>query len=145
MIEYIHTHQSGFWIAAGFIMLAAEVLVFGFTTIVLLFAADRFSALKLTFTEIAGRVSARLIDHVGQRVCTVLGQRLTGQRMAHQCAVEFLHGSFEAFRINGFWTFSAGRINHDDFHSLRAHDGTQTASTAMPSLCISKHISVRKS
>ena len=38
MIEYIQTHQSGFWIAAGFAMLAAEVLLFGFTTIILLFA-----------------------------------------------------------------------------------------------------------
>jgi len=38
MIEYIQNNQSGFWIAAGFIMLAAEVLLFGFTTIVLLFA-----------------------------------------------------------------------------------------------------------
>jgi membrane protein implicated in regulation of membrane protease activity len=38
MIEYIDAHQSGFWIAAGFLMLAAEVLLFGFTTIVLLFA-----------------------------------------------------------------------------------------------------------
>lgn len=37
MIEYINTHQSGFWIAAGFAMLAAEVLLFGFTTIILLF------------------------------------------------------------------------------------------------------------
>lgn len=38
MIEYIQIHQSGFWIAAGFAMLAAEVLLFGFTTIILLFA-----------------------------------------------------------------------------------------------------------
>lgn len=38
MIEYIQTHQSGFWIAIGFMMLAAEVLLFGFTTIILLFA-----------------------------------------------------------------------------------------------------------
>jgi inner membrane protein len=38
MIEYIDAHQSGFWIAAGFLMLAAEVLLFGFTTIILLFA-----------------------------------------------------------------------------------------------------------
>ena len=38
MIEYIHTHQSGFWIALGFLLLASEVLVFGFTTIILLFA-----------------------------------------------------------------------------------------------------------
>lgn len=38
MIEYIQTHMSGFWIAAGFLMLAAEVLLFGFTTIILLFA-----------------------------------------------------------------------------------------------------------
>ena len=38
MSEYIQTHQSGFWIAAGFAMLAAEVLLFGFTTIILLFA-----------------------------------------------------------------------------------------------------------
>ena len=38
MIEYIDTHQSGFWIAIGFALLAAEVLLFGFTTIILLFA-----------------------------------------------------------------------------------------------------------
>lgn len=33
MIEYFHAHQSGFWMALGFIMLALEVLLFGFTTI----------------------------------------------------------------------------------------------------------------
>lgn len=38
MIEYIQSHQSGFWITAGFILLAAEALVFGFATIILLFA-----------------------------------------------------------------------------------------------------------
>ncbi len=38
MIEYIQAHQSGFWIALGFLMLATEVLVFGFTTIIFLFA-----------------------------------------------------------------------------------------------------------
>jgi inner membrane protein len=38
MIEYINTHQSGFWIATGFVLLAAEVLVFGFATIVFMFA-----------------------------------------------------------------------------------------------------------
>jgi inner membrane protein len=38
MIEYINAHQSGFWIATGFVLLAAEVLLFGFTTIVFLFA-----------------------------------------------------------------------------------------------------------
>ncbi|MDH5611680.1 MAG: NfeD family protein [Gammaproteobacteria bacterium] len=38
MIEYIQTHQSGFWIALGFLLLATEVLVFGFTTIIFLFA-----------------------------------------------------------------------------------------------------------
>ena len=38
MIEYIQTHQSGFWIAIGFLLLASEVLVFGFTTIIFLFA-----------------------------------------------------------------------------------------------------------
>lgn len=38
MIDYIDMHQSGFWIAAGFALLAAEVLLFGFTTIVFLFA-----------------------------------------------------------------------------------------------------------
>jgi hypothetical protein len=38
MIEYINAHQSGFWIATGFALLAAEVLLFGFTTIVFLFA-----------------------------------------------------------------------------------------------------------
>lgn len=38
MIEYIQSHQAGFWIALGFILLGIEVLVFGFTTIVFLFA-----------------------------------------------------------------------------------------------------------
>lgn len=38
MLEYIHDHQAGFWIALGFILLALEVLVFGFATIVMLFA-----------------------------------------------------------------------------------------------------------
>lgn len=38
MIDYINTHMSGFWITLGFILLAAEVLLFGFTTIVFLFA-----------------------------------------------------------------------------------------------------------
>ena len=38
MIEYIQTHQSGFWIAVGFLLLASEVLLFGFTTIIFLFA-----------------------------------------------------------------------------------------------------------
>lgn len=38
MIEYIQSHQPGFWIAVGFAMLAVEVLMFGFSTIVLLFA-----------------------------------------------------------------------------------------------------------
>ena len=38
MIEYIQSHQSGFWIALGFLLLASEVLVFGFSTIIFLFA-----------------------------------------------------------------------------------------------------------
>lgn len=38
MLEYINNHLSGFWIAVGFALLAAEVLLFGFTTIILLFA-----------------------------------------------------------------------------------------------------------
>lgn len=38
MIDYIHNHQAGFWIALGFILLAVEVMVFGFTTIVMFFA-----------------------------------------------------------------------------------------------------------
>ena len=38
MIEYIQTHQSGFWIATGFTLLAVEALVFGFSTIIFLFA-----------------------------------------------------------------------------------------------------------
>ena len=38
MIEYINNHISGFWIALGFALMAAEVLLFGFTTIILLFA-----------------------------------------------------------------------------------------------------------
>lgn len=38
MIEYINAHMSGFWVTLGFALLAAEVLVFGFTTIIFLFA-----------------------------------------------------------------------------------------------------------
>ena len=38
MVEYINNHMSGFWIALGFALLAAEVLLFGFTTIIFLFA-----------------------------------------------------------------------------------------------------------
>ena len=38
MIEYIQAHQSGFWIALGFLLLASEALIFGFSTIILLFA-----------------------------------------------------------------------------------------------------------
>ncbi len=37
MIEYINNHLSGFWIAVGFLLLALEALVFGFSTIVFLF------------------------------------------------------------------------------------------------------------
>ena len=38
MVDYINGHMSGFWIALGFVLLAAEVLLFGFTTIIFLFA-----------------------------------------------------------------------------------------------------------
>ncbi len=38
MVEYINENMSGFWIALGFALLAAEVLLFGFTTIIFLFA-----------------------------------------------------------------------------------------------------------
>ncbi len=38
MMEYINSNMSGFWITLGFAMLAAEVLLFGFTTIIFLFA-----------------------------------------------------------------------------------------------------------
>ncbi len=38
MAEYISQHQPGFWIALGFALLAAEILLFGFTTIIFLFA-----------------------------------------------------------------------------------------------------------
>ena len=38
MIEYIQSHQSGFWIASGFLLLVIEALLFGFSTIILLFA-----------------------------------------------------------------------------------------------------------
>ncbi|MDJ0832768.1 MAG: NfeD family protein [Gammaproteobacteria bacterium] len=38
MIEYINNNLAGFWIFLGFGLLIAEVLVFGFGTIVLLFA-----------------------------------------------------------------------------------------------------------
>ena len=38
MVEYINNNMSGFWIALGFALLAAEVLLFGFSTIIFLFA-----------------------------------------------------------------------------------------------------------
>ena len=38
MLEYINNNLSGFWIALGFALLAAEVLLFGFSTIIFLFA-----------------------------------------------------------------------------------------------------------
>ena len=38
MFEYIDGHQAGFWIALGFLLLGLEILVFGFTTIVMFFA-----------------------------------------------------------------------------------------------------------
>ena len=38
MIEYINSHMPGFWITLGFALLAAEVLLFGLTTIILIFA-----------------------------------------------------------------------------------------------------------
>ena len=38
MMDYINSHLAGFWILFGFVLLAAEVLLFGFTTIIFLFA-----------------------------------------------------------------------------------------------------------
>lgn len=38
MLEYINEHQAGFWIALGFLLLGLEIVIFGFTTIVLFFA-----------------------------------------------------------------------------------------------------------
>jgi len=38
MVDYINNHLPGFWIALGFALLAAEILLFGFTTIIFLFA-----------------------------------------------------------------------------------------------------------
>jgi membrane protein implicated in regulation of membrane protease activity len=38
IVDYIQAHQSSFWVALGFLLLATEVLVFGFTTIIFLFA-----------------------------------------------------------------------------------------------------------
>ena len=38
MLEYINNNLSGFWIATGFFLLAIEVLLFGFSTIIFLFA-----------------------------------------------------------------------------------------------------------
>ncbi len=38
MMEYLSENMSGFWIAIGFAMMAAEVMLFGFTTIIFLFA-----------------------------------------------------------------------------------------------------------
>ena len=38
MLDYINNNLSGFWVALGFGLLAAEVLLFGFSTIIFLFA-----------------------------------------------------------------------------------------------------------
>ncbi len=38
LIEYINNNISGFWIAIGFLFLALEALLFGFSTIIFLFA-----------------------------------------------------------------------------------------------------------
>jgi len=38
MLDYINGHMSAFWVALGFALLAAEVLLFGFTTIIFFFA-----------------------------------------------------------------------------------------------------------
>ena len=38
MVDYINAHMPEFWVALGFALLAAEVLIFGFTTLILLFA-----------------------------------------------------------------------------------------------------------
>ena len=38
MMEYIYNHLPGFWVTFGFTLLAIEVLLFGFTTIIFLFA-----------------------------------------------------------------------------------------------------------
>jgi len=38
MTDYINLHQSGFWVALGFLLLAVEILITGFGTIVFFFA-----------------------------------------------------------------------------------------------------------
>ena len=38
IVDYINTHMAGFWIALGFVLMAAEVLILGFGTIIFLFA-----------------------------------------------------------------------------------------------------------
>ncbi len=38
MLDYINNNMAGFWIALGFALLAAEVFLFGFTTIIFVFA-----------------------------------------------------------------------------------------------------------
>ncbi len=38
MSEYINSHLSNFWIAIGFILLILEVLIFGFSTLIFMFA-----------------------------------------------------------------------------------------------------------
>ncbi len=38
ILDYINQHLAGFWIALGFVLLTLEVLVFGFSTIVLFFS-----------------------------------------------------------------------------------------------------------
>lgn len=50
MTEYINGNMAGFWIAIGFILLALEAIIFGFSTVVFLFAGIGALATGLLLT-----------------------------------------------------------------------------------------------
>lgn len=71
MVEYINNNMSGFWIALGFAMMAAEVMLFGFTTIIFLFAGlgALITGLLMSFgiipeTWIAGTASFGIVTGI---------------------------------------------------------------------------------
>lgn len=75
MLDYINNNMSGFWIALGFILLAAEVLLFGFTTIIFLFAGlgAVLTGLLMSFgvlpeTWIAGTASFGIVTGISSVV-----------------------------------------------------------------------------
>ena len=75
MIEYIDSHLPGFWIATGFLLLVLEALIFGFSTIVFLFAG--IGALVTGLLMMAGLLPETWVAGIaGFGICTGLASAL---------------------------------------------------------------------